>query len=134
MELTCDCGCVIFTELRPGSIDSGDFRVWTIRDKIKLENTSIPILECLLCKKLHVPACSFAGKNQLDNEIKYYRKILEVVKSHNDRIDNESRILINNVHAIVDAKMACEIDNTDEEVSVDKDSIVKVGRKPKAKE
>ena len=130
MELQCDCGCVIFSTLIPGSIDAGDFRVWTVRDKIKLENTSIPILECLLCKKLYVPACSFAGKNQLDNEIKYYRKILEVVQAHNDRIDNEARILINNVHAIVDAKMSCDIE-TPEKIDVDKESIVKVGRKPK---
>jgi hypothetical protein len=86
-NLTCDCGCKLFNDFRPFTLDYNSFMVWNLKESLKPTKHTIPVAQCLSCGKILVPKASFQGKNILDEEVQLYSDLLNYAKNRNALID-----------------------------------------------
>lgn len=86
-DFLCDCGCKLFHDFRPYTIDESSFMIWSLKETLRTNKITIPIMECVSCGRLHSPRASFAGKNILDDEVKLYSDLLNYIKHRNSMID-----------------------------------------------
>ena len=87
-NVVCECGCKLFNDFRPFTIDGDTFMVWNLKEKITPSVYTIPIIQCVSCGRLIAPKASFGGKNILDEEVQLYAELLNYVKNRNSIIDN----------------------------------------------
>lgn len=95
--LKCKCSGEVFTEASPLKIEAGEFRVWTLKEKLRPFTKSVPVLECVVCNRMYTPATTLQGKNALDPEVQMYKELLEVVEMRNNRIDIIDRLMLSDI-------------------------------------
>jgi len=85
--LVCSCGADVFEEVNPIQIKENNFIVWSAKDKIREFTQTISIVRCLGCDKLHIPSCSFSGRNRMDPEVKAYESLIKIVENYNKSLE-----------------------------------------------
>lgn len=90
--LKCVCGSELFEDIAPIKLEAGGFRIWSTKEKLHPIAKGIPIIVCLKCNRASVPATSLQGKNSLDNEVKMYKELIELVEDRNARIEALERL------------------------------------------
>jgi hypothetical protein len=86
-NLECSCGCQLFTDFRPFTIDADTFMVWNFKENIKPSKITVPVVQCVACGKILPPRASFGGRNMLDEEVQLYAKLLEYTAARNVAVD-----------------------------------------------
>jgi hypothetical protein len=89
-NLECVCGCQLFSDFRPFTIDADTFMVWNFKESIKPAKITVPIVQCVSCGRLLPPKASFGGRNMLDEEVQLYATLLQYTAARNAAVEKAS--------------------------------------------
>jgi hypothetical protein len=86
MLIKCDiCDCDIFEINNAYNIESSEFRVFGVNEKLETLTKTIQYAKCIKCGSIKIPSTSIVGKNSLSPEVKLYGNFCKAVETQNNK-------------------------------------------------